>query len=1397
MSVKLTSSETTINKSATAASVSTKNKILVAPWSSTYAKVQPLASSNVVSTLTDYASTIPITITSVAIQTVYVTDSNWNILDDTALSSAGGYLKITGLGFQSGCLVYIQGIAASSVTFISANEIRVQTPVITAGTNLHLYVVNPDNSVAIKLTGLTVSGVPNWITTSPLGTQVTDVPISINLSANSDSTITYTLQSGSSLPPGISLSSTGVLSGTVTGLTAETLYSFNVVATDLELQDTAKTFSVTISLGDVYFSNTVFLLSGTVGSNTWIKDSSNNSFQVGIMGDTKPSSFSPFSQNWSVYFDGISAYYDFTANTTFNNFGTGDFTVEGWVYWRGTDNFSGNPTVMSVVSTWSTAVAWEIEVQSGGVVRFAAGDNLPIDLKSSGAQLITPAKWYHIAASRSSGTTKLFVNGVTAGTHTGSVSINQNVALRLGAFPGGGNRWTGYISNVRVVKGQALYTNDFTPSTTGLTLTSQGVTSPTVFLTCNSYQFADANTTPIPTTNGGFNGNPQVKSFSPFSETLTANGSAYFDGSGDYLTVPANTAFTLGTNDHCIEFWMYPDGSQNQYACPWYYNGSIVYYYSIGSNAPAVTTLLVGGGAPWTLSISTANAEYAKMLSSWSHIVITRSGSAFRLFINGILRAYGTASTNITSQTSPFYIGWDGVTAGTTYFKGYLSNFKIINGSIPNEYQTSTTTLDTKIFTPPTTRASVTSNTVYLGLQDRLGDNNQRFVDESANTNLIIRGGNVSQGSFTPFNPAGWSTYFDGTNWMQFADNYNAPGAGVDFCHEFWFYCTSTPVDTTNTIWSDYYYGDGNQCSSISDFNASGICSYSFLVPSGVTGGAVSNPVASPLQYNKWYHVAFTRNGATLNMFVNGNLANTVSCSTAALQNSSKGPKIGSGDSISSTIFYPFSGYISNMRITHGNPVYTGNFAVPTSPLANTQSSSTNINAITSGQCRLLTCNDYVHRDNSGNTLYQLTMNQDYRWVPQRVVPFSPFKGTIGGYTPSANAGSAFFDGTGDYLQGGGNASLIPMPSLGTFTVEGWIYPTGAASVQRTIIGDVNPTGTTFNIGVRLNSSNKIEFYWYDGAAKTCASNTAIQFNCWNYFAVVANSNTINVYVNSANAERSGTSTLTTRSFGALTGFGLGSFNNGDPFIGYMSSIRWSNGIARNITAVPTAPHTADANTNLLLNFTNGSVIDYRNSIVLETVGDSRLSSNTSKYSNSSIYFDGTGDYLRSSNTAPHFILNGDFTIETWVNINQAVPSGMQAFITTISNASALYGFRLGLDNSGRKAIFYIHNNATIQANVQGVSVLSTNTWYHIAATRQGTNCRLFVNGTLEASANSAQNTSPSLALSVPACIGSGQYANDPTTNPFNGYLADLRLTQGLARYTNNFTVPDRVFPSR
>jgi hypothetical protein len=176
------------------------------------------------------------------ITAITVTDSSYTAIDDTAVSLTGGYIKITGSGFASGCQVLVGTTPANTVAFISDSEVRAQVPATTAGTYI-VYLVNSDGGVAIRVNGINFSATPTWTTVSPLSGLV-NTAVSVQLDATSATT--YVLASGSTLPTGLTLTSGGLLSGIITGITVDTSYNFTIVATDAELQDSPKAFTIDI-----------------------------------------------------------------------------------------------------------------------------------------------------------------------------------------------------------------------------------------------------------------------------------------------------------------------------------------------------------------------------------------------------------------------------------------------------------------------------------------------------------------------------------------------------------------------------------------------------------------------------------------------------------------------------------------------------------------------------------------------------------------------------------------------------------------------------------------------------------------------------------------------------------------------------------------------------------------------------------------------------------------------------------------------------------------------------------------------------------------------------------------------------------------------------------------------
>ena len=203
---------------------------------------------------------------------------------------------------------------------------------------------------------------------------------------------------------------------------------------------------------------------------------------------------------------------------------------------------------------------------------------------------------------------------------------------------------------------------------------------------------------------------------------------------------------------------------------------------------------------------------------------------------------------------------------------------------------------------------------------------------------------------------------------------------------------------------------------------------------------------------------------------------------------------------------------------------------------------------------------------------------------------------------------------------------------------------------------------------------------------------------------------------------------------------------------------------------------------------TNGSTTITDSSLTPKTVtavGNAQISTAQSKFGGSSIAFDGTGDYLETPNSTDFAFGAGNFTIEGWVWTGAIVPQTMVCH--RIGGGPSLTNW-LVQTNVGKIA-FWASDGATYQVNAMGSSTdVNNSQWNHIAITRSGSTFRLFVNGSQEASA--------SWAGSISSTSRVVQIGNDTSTNFFNGYIDDLRITKGVARYTAAFTPPTAPFPN-
>ena len=167
--------------------------------------------------------------------------------------------------------------------------------------------------------------------------------------------------------------------------------------------------------------------------------------------------------------------------------------------------------------------------------------------------------------------------------------------------------------------------------------------------------------------------------------------------------------------------------------------------------------------------------------------------------------------------------------------------------------------------------------------------------------------------------------------------------------------------------------------------------------------------------------------------------------------------------------------------------------------------------------------------------------------------------------------------------------------------------------------------------------------------------------------------------------------------------------------------------------------------------------------------GNVAISTAQSKYYGSSAYFDGSGDYIDTGDSYDFAFGTGDWSVEFWM-----YPTSLGTRLIQSSTNSD------NLDTGPSGAISYWNGSGNV---VSANGVLTTNNWFHIALVRYNGTAKIYVNGNNVAT----QLTTPNTTTPRKYWIGG---LNAPI---FQGYMNDLRFYKGIAKYTANFTPPERI----
>ena len=657
---------------------------------------------------------------------------------------------------------------------------------------------------------------------------------------------------------------------------------------------------------------------------------------------------------------------------------------------------------------------------------------------------------------------------------------------------------------------------------------------------------------------------------------------------------------------------------------------------------------------------------------------------------------------------------------------------------------TSTLTLSFKV--------QYSNYTTFLAKADTAGTDDQ--VDASTNTHTITETGNVTSTALSPYHPGGYSTYFDGSGeYIQFPAS-NDWGFGTSaWTIEFWYNSTDTASHDVISAFnpSSPFAGWGVNVGQtgnglVTMFFSNGSSSDGFDTVSGTT----------TINDGDWHHVVVTApaSSTTVTCYVDGVSAGSHTFTVAA---STTGQILKVGCDTNPSPSRPMEGYVRDVRIVKGTAVYTSAFTPPTAPLTAIANTS------------LLTCHLPYIADGSSNN-HAVTISGD-----PRTKRFGPYDYL--GYTKAEHGGSVYFDGSSDWLTVT-NSSEQMVPEAGDFTVECWFY-TANASTRMDIYSSYTAS-TGFGIILNYDAGGKVTTY----KGNTLTNNSAAgQFkaNVWNHLAISRSGSSLKIFINgkaiytnaSDTTDYSGTSTLYINAAG----------NQTNAYTGWISDVRFVKGTAVYTSdfAPPTQPLTAITNTQLLTCTNKNDIWDAGNGGLLTKVGNATSSNTQRKFATSSaMYFDGTGDYITVADSTDFDFGTGDLTMEGWY------------YATDVSGDRYIFNFTTSVGNGHFGVNFYNGGWRVGLFNgnlITGTTGIETNVWHHFAWVRESGVMKFYIDGTQVGS-----NVTYSSALDCSGTFRIGTYAANPTIGYWSGYLQDLRITKGLARYTSAFTPPTGEF---
>ena len=414
----------------------------------------------------------------------------------------------------------------------------------------------------------------------------------------------------------------------------------------------------------------------------YIKDGSTNDAALTLSGNVSTTPFGPYDyEPWTADLVGGSTYFDGTDDgltTTSTAIGTGEFTVEAWIYLHSTDT----ETIFDTRADGNnTGIEFRVH---NGVLRLIVGATGTV---CTGTTTLLANTWYHVAATRnSSNVCKVYLNGKTDGSSSTATDNLTNTSVTIGRQHASTQFFDGYIADLRFRT--ESYTANYTPPTSPLSNTASTQLLMNNKSDANVYDAAAASSL---TLTGAVSSTTQRK--------FTTSSAIYFDGTDDYIrsqtkviggttTDPILETFTSTASPFTIEGWVY-----------WHKTpASHTFVIGINPMSSNANTVLIGQNAnAWKLFINGTEQTPTGTITdnTWYHFALTFDATNVKFYVDGT-QTYSAAETSIGPLNSQvFLLGTeaDSANGGSlgNWAGVYVQDIRISHGV---RYTTS--------FTPPT-----------------------------------------------------------------------------------------------------------------------------------------------------------------------------------------------------------------------------------------------------------------------------------------------------------------------------------------------------------------------------------------------------------------------------------------------------------------------------------------------------------------------------------------------------------------------------------------------------------------------------------------------------------------------------------------------------------------------